>query len=284
MKKLTTTFTILFLIAVIHGQALAQNALTDADRSVIAFDVNIDQLVANAKAKGIDIAPFLQSRIDGPLGSLEWKDIKQIQGAFNLPQSRSEIEEMANKKESELPVDGYVRLTVINSESGAAVVQGLTPMSNVTTAPDGSAEYRPKGKNEPQNMVIKQLSETEFELLVGKFQTATERDFKTAQLQAQWEALPAKAIRIAGELQTNAQFVKETVQFAAEFGGGVKPPFNAYLELLTKLESFGLTANFADDDLISLAVTANSAENAQEVQSAINSLLFTAKSYGKPNR
>ena len=282
MKAIIVTITILFLIAAMQVPGLAQNALTDADRSVIAFEINIEQLVANAKAKGIDITPFLQARIGGgPLGSLEWKDVKQIRGAMNLPENRAEIEEMANKREIELPVDGYVRLTVLNAESAGAVVEGLAPMSNVTTAPDGSTEYRPKSDDEPKNMVIKKLSDTEFELLVGKFQSANKRDFKTAKLQTQWDALPAKAVRIAGELKTNAQFVKETVQFAADFGGGLAPPFDAYLELFTKLDSFGLTADFADDDLIGLAVTANSVEDAQEVQSALNSLLFIAKSYGK---
>jgi tetratricopeptide (TPR) repeat protein len=274
MKTKSTLFlllTIVFLQTTLWGQT----SLTDADRAVVKFDIEIQRLVADGKAKSIDLAPFLDAKLPGPLNSLEVSDISRIEGALTLPKQFSQITEMGPGKD--LPVEGFIRIQLVSDEAGKRFDEQLSATSLVTTAADGTKQYRSKSQNDPQNMLFRMASPREFEFLTTKFLSTPDRSFKTALLQSKWDALPKTPIRIAADLKTNNQFIKELAQSLAESD----PQAAAYAGLLPKLEALGLSIGVSEENLFDFVAVANTTEDAQEIQSAINGLLFLAKAQAK---
>lgn len=271
------TLGILLLVVFLYSNVYAQDKLTDADRSVIAFDINIEQLVANAKARGTDPAPLLGMRVQfpGPWSSLKWKMIRRIDGALDLPSKLSQFMDIGPGKN--YPLDGYIRLTLTDAEAGKRFASRLSSKWNESIVADGTTEYRAPQNTEFKNLLTRKVTETEFEMLTDKFLTTADRDFKTPRLKARWDSLPRKAVRIAADLKTNAAFIKEAVVASKK----ANLPAASEAQLLTKLESFGLAADFTDDNLVEFFAMANSEEDAQEFQVFLNGILSILKSEGQ---
>lgn len=73
-----------------------------------------------------------------------------------------------------------------------------------------------------------------------------------------------------------ATLIQEAIDASKEANNPAAPD----VQLLTKVESLGLAADFTDDNLIEFFATANSEEEAQEFQTFLNGLLSILKSEG----
>jgi tetratricopeptide (TPR) repeat protein len=269
MFKQKTFLVAIVLLFLTSTLAVAQNKLTDADRAVIRFEIKVDEILAQAKSQGLDVLDPTATIFPGPMSVLGVNDVKRISGCINLPKDFSEITSMGPGKD--LPVEGFVRFALASPEAVERFKEALRQQCSASRAFQ-SVVYRSKSKNDPQNMMFRKIGETEFEFLTDKYLRSKEREHHTPQLAAQWNSIPNRAVRIAADLVTNAAFIKGLAADAKQ-----KDPFAGQLfELLTKLNSLGLSAGLDGKQLLALAAAGNNASDAEAFQSGVNSLLQLA--------
>ena len=292
LKNILQMVSLVLTVVLLQGQVTAQQALTDADRSVVAFEIQVEKLVAEAKSQGLEPDEFLQNaKLGGPLPlkSISWADIVKVDGGFSLPQDIAAMTPEAEMKMVEgdappklppakpVPFEGVIRIQLATAEAGQRLAKDLETQAKVETAADGSIHYRSHDEYAPPNILIRKVSDTEFELLTDKFAASQQRDFKTAELAERWSAMPDKPLRIAVEMTTNAKLVGQVAEMIKQ----ENPPMSNMVDAVVKMKSLALAVGLEDEELLDLLAVANTAEDAKEFKSVLNGLLFLARSQGK---
>ena len=265
-------FAILSLFAA--ANVSAQDTLSDANRAVVTFDLQVENLVAEVKSLGFKIDEQLKQELPG-LNPVTLNDVKQVEGAFSLPQDITQITGIDFKKP--LPFNGFVRIRFTNAEAGSRFTEGIEDISQTVKAADGTIHFRPKSDSDIPNILIRKVSDTEFELLTDKFLNSPERNFKTVGLAKRWEAMPNKPFRIAVELTSNAKLIEQ----AADKMQKNYPPASGIIDALAKMKSLSLAFGLKNGANLEMVAEAKTKEDAQEFQSVFSGLLSLAKSQGK---
>ena len=273
-------YTLAILVLLTPQPSPAQHPLTAADRSVIAFDLQVNRLIQEMKTERILTNERLErlKRLDWPVRGMQLGDFQSISWAIGLPGDPFEINRLGQKQPR--PINGFIRLVCSSADAGKKF-QLLNPQassSRVLTPGDGSTVYLSEYEHD---LSFRKISDTEFEFLTDKFlNNPQQRNFKTAVLANSWNALPEKPLRIAIDTTDEAKLTAIMMQVQP-----MSPAVDIFKELsntnkLSNTNSLSLAIGFENEHVLELFASSSSESQAENFQGFVNGLLFLARSQG----
>ena len=260
-------YTLAILAALIPQPSTAQYPLTEADRSTIAFDLQVDRLMEEMKTEGFLATEQLEGLDLGlgwPFRGMQLGDFQSIAGAVRLP------------KDS-IAINGFVRFVFSSADIGRSFEAKITENARILTFADGSTVYLSKhDEYTPSYMSYRKISDTEFEFLTDQFlNNLQQRDFKTEVLAESWNALPEKPLRIALDTTSNPNLIKQVSEMMPE----IPPAAQIFKELSSaNTNTLSLAIGFKGQHPLELYSSSGSEDQAENFQSVVNGQLLFAKS------
>lgn len=248
--------------------------LKEHQKSVALIDIQVDRLIKEAVAFGIQQEAIDQTELEGPFREVKPSEIKRVFGAICLPKHLDQAMAMAGGPPKDgLPLQFFLRFKFKNAAPLARVQALVAADSETVTLPDGKEYLTPKG---PVRGIFfaHQVDETTFEFGTKSYLLQSKRNFFTDRLKTAFASAPKEPVRLVVDLETRREFLQEAAKVAKE---NLDPISSAYLDLIDNAKSLAVTSSLSSENLLSMIAEANNDSDAEELAEGIDGLLGMAK-------
>ena len=261
------------VLASLQGNAFAQDipVLTEKQKSVILFDARVDRMVEDAKK--YDGSEALENLpMEGPFEGIKFTDLKRVFGSASLPEDLGSVMAMAGGPPEKLPFDFFVRIEFNDAQQVEKFEANIAAESKEIEI-GGSKYYVPQYG--PPLALGHRVGEAAFEFGTADYCRQAKRNFFTDQLKAAYKKAADEPLRIAIDLESRAELVKEAVEMGKQQIDN--PVAGAYLDLIDNAKSIVFTQSMASENLATLLIEGVNQADAEELQGGLESLLGIAK-------
>ena len=255
-----------------HCANVTAQEMPQEKQSVVAFDIDAAKVIKSAVAFGVDVNHFDEIPMEGVFEGFSIREISRVKGSLSLPKEVDDL--MALGLGGELPMEFYVEFEFTNADACLMLTENIEAGSDEMDIA-GTTYWTPNEESEgPKGVLGRRVSDTVFEFGTKTYLTSKNRKFGTGILNDVWSKIPPSAVRIAADLDTPQAFVDEAIAMASENAGAQE---EAYMELIGKTKSFSIAADAESETLLSFIVVGKSDDDAEEIQSGLDSLVGLAQ-------
>lgn len=239
------------------------HAQSDLQKSVIAFELKPSQLSAHPLVR-------LAAKNANP-ESKRFAKAERIVGYLSLPSDPKQLQNIS--VENAIPFDFIVTAEFASKSDRLAALgeNELQYLERITKK--GKTFYTYPSDN--SNLVLI-VEDTKLEIGTSNYLSLVERDFATAELAKQFEAVRAGPIRIAADLEGARSFINAALALQAKSG---KPPawVTPFLDVPKKSQAMTLSIDLENEQLLQFQSHSATESEAQYVAKAIKAVIGLAQ-------
>lgn len=250
-----------------------------SDPATFAFDIRLGRMRDGEMMSSPAMAGMMNQ--PGAMGpGMSPSDIDRVFGAVALPNDMATFEVFNQPQPpAELPMNFFARIELANASVGDTMWADISGSPGVSEEVINGTTYL-ANEGEMTNILVQRINDVTIEIATRDFvQAGIGRELFSPGLTDAWGKVPDHALRLAIDLQGEAQLVSEVIAMAKQ-DPSIDPMSSAYLDLVDNAANVRFSFDPDDTILLQLAATGVDASQAEELRSGIDAALGIAKMGG----
>ena len=274
---------ILFLVGLWGAPAAAQT-IEEKQKAVLVFDIRMDMLYTSELGKQMKFAENMTkqnaqaAQMTGQKPGPDADKMERIFGAMSAPKNMEEIKALQGG--GPLPFEFFARAQYKDATSAKLALESALDGTEEKIEKDGRTLYKmTAGNGIPEGMLAHMFNDKTIEIGTEAYIYHKNREVFSDNLKASWAKAPNEAVRLAMDLAGAQELVAELIKEGK--ANSPDPTIEPFLDLVDNIKDMGVSVDLTQTNLLTLRANGIDTENAEELKSGMDSLLFLAKNGGK---
>ena len=277
MNVSKTMLSCLILIGSLCGQSVVaqSEALKDAERSTIVFDVNVKKFRDSSMMKDFDLKRMMNKLNVPNTNDVEVSKMNRVYGSIQVPESPLTLHIGPGE---DLPLNFYLRFEFKDKDSAEEMFNEIKDGGSDTHEVNGKTYYSPNDGRTPPNLRLHRIDDTTFEMGTEKYVMQSDRNFLTKRLADFWKQVPGStAMRLSLDIESNRAAVSELIEMAKL---NVPAEVEGMLNLVGDMHAFTMGVDLDAKKMLMLRASAKDSEATEKLRKGLDGILAMGKYAG----